>query len=130
MIKNDKNYIHSDITEKIIGEAYTVYNRLGSGFLEKVYENALSKRLRAIGFDVKQQHPVNVYFEGESMGQYFADILVNDKVIVELKACEALNKIFEVQLVNYLKGTGIEVGLLINFGPKLEIKRKVNSVKS
>ena len=128
MIDNKNgNYVHSEITEKIIGEVYFVYNALGSGFLEKVYENALCKRLREFGFNVKQQFPVNVFFENEIVGQYFADILIEDKVILELKTCEALIPIFEVQLVNYLKATKIEVGLLINFGPKLEIKRKVYS---
>jgi len=128
MDNKNGNYIHSEITEKIIGEVYYVYNNLGCGFLEKVYENALCKRLRDINFNVKQQFPINVYFENEIVGQYFADILIEDKVILELKTCETLIPIFEVQLVNYLKATNIEVGLLINFGPKLEIKRRVNSV--
>ena len=127
MIINN-NYKHSEITEKIIGEVYNVYNTLGSGFLEKVYENSLCSRLRKINFIVKQQYPINVIFENEIVGQYFADIIINDLVIVELKTCENLHPIFEVQLVNYLKATNIEVGLLINFGNKLEIKRKVNSV--
>lgn len=120
-----ENYKHSELTERIIKEAYYVYNKLGYGFLEKVYENALFIRLKNTGFNVSQQYPVNVYFENELVGEYFADILIEEKVILELKAIEKLIAIHEVQLVNYLKATKIEVGLLINFGPKIEIKRKV-----
>lgn len=127
---NKANYKYSEITEKIIKEVYYVYNVLGHGFLEKIYENALSKRLKDIGFKLKQQHPINVFFENEIMGEYFADLLVEDKIIIELKAIEVLNRIHEVQLVNYLKATNIEVGLLINFGPKIQIKRRVLSKKS
>lgn len=119
------NYKHSELTEKIIGEAYFVYNTLGYGFLEKVYENALFIRLKNQGVEVKQQYPIRVYFEGELVGEYFADLLVEDKVIVELKAIQELIKIHETQLVNYLKATDIEVGLIINFGPKLEFRRRV-----
>lgn len=123
MIK--QNYIHSEITEQIIGEAFKVYNILGSGFLEKVYCNALYKKLTEKGLDVKCEYPVKVYFEGEIVGDYYCDIIINETVIVELKAIESLSKIHEVQLVNYLKATNLEVGLLINFGEKIEIKRKV-----
>ena len=123
-----ENYLHSDITEKIIREAYYVYNALGPGYLEKVYENALSIRLRKIGLKTTQQTPISVYFEDIVVGEYYSDLFVEDKIIVELKACENLTKIFEVQLVGYLKSTGVEVGLLINFGAeKLQVKRKVNS---
>lgn len=128
MNKYDNNYLHSELTEKIIGQAFNVYNVLGCGFLEKVYENALCKKLADAGLKAQQQYPVKVIFEEEIIGEYCADILVEDKVIVELKAVESLNSIFEVQLVNYLKATGIEVGRLINFGKKLDIKRKVFSV--
>lgn len=125
MIKRDENYVHSNLTEKIIGLAYDVYNGLGSGFLEKVYENALTTKLHKLGLIVAQQAPVNVYFEGELVGEYFADLLVNGKVIVELKAVSELSKIHEVQLVNYLKATGLKVGLLINFGEKVKVIRRV-----
>lgn len=125
MIKGKDNYLHSELTEQIIGEAFTVYNSLGSGFLEKVYCRALSKKLSEKGMDIKYEFPIKVYFEGEIVGDYVCDMLVNNKVIVELKAVEALAKIHEVQLVNYLKATRMEVGLLINFGEKIEIKRKV-----
>ncbi len=128
MIKDENNYKFSDITEKIIGETYKVYNALGFGFLEKVYENALYKKLNDINFKVEQQYPIDVYFEEQIVGQYCADLLIEDKIIVELKACEVLLPVFEVQLVNYLKATKKEVGLLINFGKKLEVKRKVFSV--
>jgi len=122
---NENNYKHSELTEKIIKEAYFVFNSLGYGFLEKVYENALYKRLNKQNLVTKQQYPINVFFENELVGEYYADLIVEDKVIVELKAIQELNKIHEAQLVNYLKATEIEVGLLINFGPKLEFKRRV-----
>ena len=123
----NKNYIHSDITEKIIKEAYCVYNILGYGFLEKVYEKAMFKRLNDLNIKVKKQEPINVYFEQELVGEYFADLIVENKVIVELKAVSTLNNRHEVQLVNYLRATEIEVGLLINFGEKLKIIRRVFS---
>ena len=96
--------------------------------MEKVYENALIKKLRDAGIKAEQQYPIKVIFENTVVGEYCADILIEDKVIVELKAVELINPVFEVQLVNYLKATGFEVGLLVNFGKKLEIKRKVFSV--
>lgn len=125
MINRDKNLLHSDLTEQIIGCAYDVYNKLGVGFLEKVYENALFVKLTKKGIPVVQQAPIKVYFEKELVGEYFADLLVDKKVIVELKAISELSKIHEVQLVNYLKATGIKVGLLINFGEQINIVRRV-----
>ena len=125
-----ENYKYSEITEKIIQQAYYVYNKLGYGFLEKVYENAMIKKINDIGLKVEQQKPINVIFENKIIGEYFADIIVEEKVIVELKSIEMLNSIHEIQLVNYLKATNIEVGILINFGKKMEIKRKVNQCKS
>ncbi len=125
MIKDKENYLHSELTEEIIGAVFGVYNTLGSGFLEKVYQKALTKKLIEKGFDVKCERPIKVYFEGEVVGDYCCDILVNEKIILELKAIESLAKIHEVQLVNYLKATNMEVGLLINFGEKIEIKRRV-----
>ncbi len=119
------NFKHSEITEKIIGEAYKVFNVLGSGFLEKVYSRALCKKLRDAGFSIDEEYPIKVIFENEIIGDCFADIIVDNKVIVEIKAIEILSKVHEVQLVNYLKATDIEVGLLINFGDQIEIKRKV-----
>ena len=125
MIRADDNYIHSELTDKIIGCAYEVYNQLGFGFMEKVYENAMMIKLPQKGLEVIQQAPIKVYFEDKLVGEYFADILVNNKVILEFKAISSLSKVHEVQLVNYLKATGIKVGLVINFGEKLKIVRRV-----
>ena len=118
-------YKHSDITDEIINCFYTVYNSLGYGFLEKVYENSLCSELKRVGLNVKPQYPINVYFKDELVGEYFADIIVENCVIIELKATEALAKVHENQLINYLKATEFEVGLLLNFGKKPEIKRKI-----
>jgi GxxExxY protein len=123
-------YKYSDITEKIIKCAYDVYNKLGSGFLEKVYENSLFFKLIKLGLKAEQQYPIKVSFENEIVGEFFADLLVEDKVIVELKAIQELNEIHEAQLINYLKATKIEIGLLINFGPKIQIKRRIYTKNS
>lgn len=125
--KSASNYKHSAITDKIIAAAYAVHNALGYGFLEKIYENALCHEILKNGLIVKQQHPIQVIYDNVIVGDYFADLVVEDKVIVELKAVSALDPVHEVQLVNYLKGTGIEVGLLINFGQQLTVKRRVFS---
>ncbi len=117
--------LHEEITSEIIAAFYVVYNRLGYGFLEKVYENALIFELRKRGFIVKQQVPIQVYYEGQIVGEYFADLLVQDKVILELKVVEQIIKAHEAQIVNYLKATNLEVGLVLNFGPKPEFKRKI-----
>lgn len=116
---------YSNLTEKIIKAAYTVHNVLGFGFLEKIYQNALIIELRKMGLNVLSEEPITVYYENEIVGQYVADIIVEKKVILELKAVKDLAIIHEVQLVNYLKATSIEVGLLINFGHSVQIKRKV-----
>ncbi len=126
-MKNNTNYQHSELTSEIIKSAYFVHDYLGFGFLESVYEKALEVRLLQQGYDVKRQQPVKVYFEGEEVGDFRADLIVDDLVIVELKAVENLHKIYEVQLVNYLRSTEIEVGLLINFGEELKIKRRMFS---
>lgn len=116
------------ITERIIGCAYDVANGLGAGFLEKVYENALRNDLLAAGLNVKQQHPLFVRYRGEIVGDYCADLLVEDSVIVELKVAKALDEIHQAQCLNYLKATGLKVCLLINFGKhKIDIKRIVNN---
>lgn len=112
----DKNYVSSELTEKIIRCVYDVYRELGSGFLEKVYENAMAIRLREIGLLAAQQVPLSVLFHGQSVGEFSADLFVEDTVIVELKAISGLSKVHEVQLVNYLKATGKQVGLLVNSG--------------
>lgn len=120
-----KSYKHGDLTETIIGAAYRVYTVLGFGFLEKVYENALALELRKGGHSVTQQAAIEVLYEGEVVGQYAADLIVDGKVIVEVKAVRNLDEVHEVQLVNYLKATRIEVGLLVNFGRRISIKRRI-----
>jgi len=126
----DKNYLYTELTDKIIASAYKVYNKLGAGFLEKVYENAMLLELKNLDLEVVQQHPINVLYDGSIVGEYFADLVVEDKVILELKAINGLAAVHEIQLQNYLKATGIKVGLLINFGDKISIKRKVMQTKS
>jgi GxxExxY protein len=122
---------HAELTERIIGCAYDVYNTLGAGFLETVYERSLLIELQFAGLIARPQVPLNVYYREELVGQYFADIVVNQTVVVELKAGESLSKAHEVQLVNYLVATGMPTGLLINFGPeKVEVRRKVRQLKS
>jgi len=116
---------HADLTEKIIGAFFTVYNRLGYGFSEKVYENALVLELRKLGLQVEQQKPIAVYYDGQVVGEYFADIVVSGGVILELKAVRQLLKEHEAQLLNYLKATAVEVGILLNFGPESDFRRKV-----
>ena len=112
------------ITEEIIGCAFEVINELGSGFLESVYERALAIALQQKGLMVQIQHPIKVYFRNQVVGEFYADLFVEEKVIVELKAVKAIAPEHQAQTINYLKATGIEVGLLINFGsPKLEYKR-------
>jgi len=119
------DYKHSELMEKIIKAAYEVYNELGYGFLEKVYENALAQELKSAQLNVTPQAPIKVYYKQNLIGDYYADLLVDYKVIIEIKAVNQLAKIHEVQLVNYLKATKYEIGLLINFGDKIEIKRKI-----
>lgn len=119
-------YLHSDLTKEIIGAFYDVYNALGFGFLEKVYENALAVELRSKGFQVEQQKPICVYYRNQIVGEYFADLVVNDLVILELKAGRALGKAHEAQLLNYLRATKYEVGLVLNFGPQPQHKRKAS----
>jgi GxxExxY protein len=116
---------HQDLTQKIIGAFYTVYNTLGYGFLEKVYENAMVIELQNAGLEVAAQIPINVYYREQVVGEYIADLLVEQSVIVELKAVHTLRPEHEAQLLNYLNATRYEVGLLLNFGAKPEIKRKI-----
>jgi len=117
----------NEISKKIIGCSFQVHNTLGCGFLEKVYENALVIELRKTGLKVIQQAPIKVYYEGEVIGDYIADILVEEEIIVELKATKAIDEIHKAQLLNYLKATRLKLGLILNFGnSKLEIKRLVN----
>ena len=116
--------LYEELTAKILGACFEVSNELGSGFLEAVYQNALAIVLRQKGIGVKAQVPISVTFRGEEIGSYYADLLVEDKIIVELKAVSTLMPEHQAQVINYLKATGFEVGLLVNFGrPKLEYKR-------
>ena len=116
---------HEELTERIIGIFYKVYNSLGYGFLEKVYENALAVEFRKEGLGFGQQVPVRVFYEGEIVGDYFADFIVEDKVVVEVKANRGLSGVNEAQLLNYLKATGKDVGLLLNFGKEADFKRRI-----
>jgi GxxExxY protein len=117
--------LHGELTDGIIKAFYQVYNTLAYGFLEKVYENALCIELKKNGFQVVQQHSIKVFYEENQVGEYFADILVDDLVIVELKSAEQLREEHVAQLTNYLRATQREVGLLLNFGRKPEFRRIV-----
>ena len=121
---------YAEITEKIIGCAYRVYNKMGFGFAESVYENCLMIELGKAGLQFESQKPITVCYEGKNVGDFFADLLVEDEIIVELKSVRHLAQRHEVQLVNYLVATGIDVGLLLNFGEeRVEVKRKVRTLK-
>lgn len=118
----------NQVTERVIGCAFVVANKLGVGFLEKVYENALVHELRKQGLKVEQQRPIEVWYDGVIVGNYQADLVVEESVITELKAVTALNPVHFAQCMNYLKATGLTLGLLINFGnPKVEIKRVIKN---
>ncbi|QNN22791.1 GxxExxY protein [Planctomycetales bacterium ZRK34] len=115
---------HAGLTERIIEGAFRVSNQLGSGFLEKVYENALTHELRKMGLHTVQQQPIHVYYEGIVVGEYVADLIVENNVLIELKSCRAIDDIHVAQCLNYLRATQIPVGLVLNFGtPKVGIKR-------
>ena len=117
---------NEEITHKIIGCAYKVFNQLGFGFLEKVYENALLFEIKKQGLKAEKQVPIKVLYKNHLVGEYIADIFVEKKVVVEIKTVENLDKAHEAQLLNYLKATGLQIGLLVNFKhPKAEIKRMV-----
>jgi len=116
-----------EITEAVIGAAFRVQDTLGNGFLEKVYENAMRVEVSKIGLRVEQQKPISVVYNGEVVGEYFADLLVADRVLVELKAVRALDEVHTAQILNYLKATGFRNGLLLNFGtPRVEVSRYRN----
>jgi GxxExxY protein len=125
MNADNKDFKYKELTERIIEIFYRVYNKLGYGFLEKVYENAMMKEFETEDIPAVSQSAINVVYEDEIIGEYFADILVDNKVIVEIKASKCLAIENEAQLLNYLKATEIEVGLLLNYGPKPDLKRKV-----
>jgi GxxExxY protein len=121
---------YRELTEKIIGCAYRVYNKMGFGFLESVYEKCMLIELRKAGHNAESQKPITVYYEDEIVGEFVADIIVNDTIILELKSLRRIIKAHEVQLVNYLVATGKPVGLILNFGEsKVEVKRKVKDLE-
>jgi GxxExxY protein len=115
--------LHKELSESILKVFYEVYNELGHGFLERVYQNAMYLELKLQGFKVEAQKQIRVYYKGELVGDFYADLLIDDTIILELKACENLAKAHYAQTLNYLKATNIEVGLLLNFGEKPQIKR-------
>lgn len=126
MDANKHEVIHKELSYDIVGIAMDVHNALGCGFLEKVYENALFMKLKKSGYRVEQQAPIKVYFEKEVVGEYFADLLVEDKIILELKCAESIGDVHKAQILNYLKATGLRLGILLNFSkPKLEYVRVV-----
>ena len=121
---------YKKVTETVIGCAYRVYNKMGFGFLESVYEKCLLIELRKTGLDAESQKPITVYYDDEIVGEFVADIIVNDAIILELKSVRRVVKAHEVQLVNYLVATGKPIGLILNFGEsKVEVKRKVKDLK-
>ena len=117
------------LTHKVIGSAYKVHNVFGPGFLERVYENSLTIELRKLGIEVRQQVNLPVWYEGQRVGRYFPDLWVDGQLIVEVKAIVALAREHEMQLVHYLVATGIDTGLLINFGDTVQVKRKFRQHK-
>ena len=121
----ERELIHEETTNEIISAFYHVYNELGFGFLEKVYQNALYVELMSRGFSVQPQKQIDVFFKGIKVGEYYSDMIVDNIVILELKAKESLAPEHEAQLLNYLKATEIEVGLLLNFGLNPQFKRKI-----
>lgn len=123
--KVNEQFLHHDLTEVIIGTFYEVYNELGYGFIESVYENSLCLALRDKGFEAHQQIAIPVWFRGKQVGDFDADMLVDRLVLLELKTARAIEQAHIAQLLNYLKATEIEVGLLLNFGPRPEFKRVV-----
>ena len=123
--RSSSNFLYKDLSEKIIGAFYAVYDELGYGFLEKVYELALMKELQLRGISAEKQVKTQIRYKAEILCDYLLDTVVEQKIILELKAVESLANIHTAQLLNYLKATGHKVGLLLNFGPKPEFKRLV-----
>jgi len=122
---------YEELTQQIIGCAYRVYNQMGFGFLESVYEKCMVIELRKAGLSVNSQQPITVRYEGEIVGEFVADLVVEERIIVELKSVRRIIRAHEIQLVNYLVATGTDVGLLLNFAEqKVEVKRKLKSLES
>jgi GxxExxY protein len=120
-----KTLKHQELSQKIIACAYNVHKELGYGFLEKVYKNALAIELQQAGIKCDVEVPLKVFYHEKVVGDYYADMIVDDKIIVEVKAVGKLESVHEVQLVNYLKATGLNLGLLLNFGRSVEVKRRI-----
>lgn len=118
-------YKHKELTGEIINAAHTVHNELGYGFLERVYNKSLFIELSKRGYGVEFEKPIEVRYDNQVVGGFFADLLVENKVVVEVKAADKYANVFEAQLLNYLKATRLKVGLIINFGPSVEVKRMV-----
>lgn len=127
MNADNSGLVDEATTEKIIGAFFSVYNEMGSGFLEQVYENAMVLALRKLGLTVLQQAAVDVRYQNQVVGEYRVDLLVDARILVEIKATSSLASNHEAQLINYLKATGIPVGLLLNFGPRPQFKRRIYS---
>ena len=123
--KDAAGLAHRELSERVIGAFYATYSELGYGFLESVYENAFAIQLEEAGLLVRRQHPIVVRFRDQVVGEFRADLLVEDLIIVEIKSASSLASIHEAQLINYLKATGIRIGLLVNFGPRPQFRRRV-----
>ena len=126
----DKAILDSDLSQQVIGAFYSVYNELGYGFLEGIYENAMAIALQELGLRVERQVPWGVAFRGQIVGEYRTDLIVDQRLILEIKAGSGISPAHEAQLLNYLKVTGLQSGLVLNFGPKAEFRRKVFSLKN
>ena len=123
--KDAAGLAHRELSERVIGAFYATYSELGYGFLESVYENAFAIQLEEAGLLVRRQHPIVVRFRDQVVGEFRADLLVEDLIIVEIKSASSLASIHEAQLINSLKATGIRIGLLVNFGPRPQFRRRV-----
>ena len=123
---DESELLHGEVTRRVIGAFYYVYNRLGHGFLESVYQKALANTLERTGTRVLREAPMTVEFEGVAIGDFRADLVIEDRVIVEVKAVDHLGAVHEAQLQNYLRASGLDIGLLLNFGPKATCRRLVN----
>ena len=122
--------LHEELTHKVIGAAYSVFNQLGFGFLENVYKKAMLIELQKQNIKVEAEKPLTVFYDNQSVGDFYIDLFINDEIVVELKSVQALSKQHEAQVVNYLNGVRKEIGLLINFGPSsVEVKRKYRAMK-
>ncbi len=120
-----EGYIHSELTDQILAVFYDVYNELGYGFLESVYRNALRLALSQNGLRIEQEVPVSVIFRGQSVGDFRADLVVNGIILLELKTADAIVRAHEAQVINYLRSTSLELGLILNFGPKPQVRRLI-----